>query len=57
VPLTFGSGTYSFTLYEQTTSKNYKQKAAYKKKIVLDANAYTYAANSYVNFNEKSHFY
>ena len=57
VPLTFGSGTYSFTLYEQTIGKNYRQKATYKKKIVLDANAYTYAANSYVNFNERSHFY
>lgn len=57
VPLTFGSGVYSFILYEQSAGNKYHQKSICKKKVVLDANAYTYSANSYVNFDQTSKFY
>lgn len=57
VPLTFGSGTYSFILYEQTTGNKYQQKSICKKKVVMDTNAYTYSANSYVDFDQHSKFY
>ncbi len=57
VPLTFGSGVYSFILYEQSSGNKYHQKSICKKKVVLDANAYTYSANSYVNFDQTSKFY
>ena len=57
VPLTFGSGTYSFTLYQQLNGNKYAQKTVYRTKISLDAKAYTLSANSYVNYNENSSFY
>lgn len=57
IPLTFGSGVYSFTLYQQLNDNKYTQKTVYRTKIILNEKSYTLSSNSYVNYNEKSSFY
>lgn len=57
VPLTFGSGLYKFTLFENTTNKQYKEIANFNRRIKIDPNAYALSSNSYVKFSTNSAFY
>lgn len=58
IPLTFGNGTYSFRLYENTAGNSYKLIASRSRSIHMkDVNAYKLNANYFVNFDEASSFF
>jgi transglutaminase-like putative cysteine protease len=58
IPLTFGSGNYTFNLYEQRLGTSYRLVAGTPRFIQLNNNeAYRLNANDFVPFNEQSKFY
>lgn len=58
VPLIYGSGTYTFILYEQVRGSQYIQRQRKNINIYLDDNdLWQLAPNSYVDYNEESNFY
>ena len=56
--MTFGSGEYTFSFYEQVVGSKYQLKDIVKKIIVLrNPKSYTLKSNSYVPYDENSSFY